>query len=186
MNMYLLVLFIHIVGALGFFITLGLEWNSFHQIRNAATSEQVRAWINISNRIRRLGMISMLTIVIAGVYLMVSAWGAAAWIIVTLGAMLLMIVLINMLTRPRTMAIRRAMTTETGPLSPTLRSLTTDPLLLISNQIRLAIALGIIFLMTAKPGLGGSLLTIGTAIVLGFAFSLPAMLQKSVQEKPAN
>lgn len=117
---------------------------------------------------------------------MVSAWGAAAWIIVTLGAMLLMIVLINILTRPRTMAIGRAMTTEKGPLSTTLRSLTTDPLLLISNQIRFAIALGIIFLMTVKPGLGGSLLTIGTAIVLGFAFSLPAIQQKRVQEKPAN
>ena len=128
----------------------------------------------------------MLTIVIAGVYLMVSAWGGVAWIIVTLGAMLLMIVLINIFTRPRTIAIGRAMTTEKGLLSTTLRSLATDPLLLISNQIRLAVALGIIFLMTVKPSLGGSLLTIGIAIVLGFAFSLPTVRQKRVQEKPAD
>jgi D-alanyl-lipoteichoic acid acyltransferase DltB (MBOAT superfamily) len=114
------------------------------------------------------------------------AWGGAAWIFVTLGAMALMIVLINTLTRPRMMAVGRAMITEKGPVSSILRSLTNDPLLLISNQTRLAITLGIVFLMTIKPGLGGSLLTIATAIVLGLAFSLPTMRQKRAQEKPAD
>jgi hypothetical protein len=48
-----------------------------------------------------------------------------------------------------------------------------DPLLWASIQIRVAIALGIVFLMTVKPGLGGALLTIGVAIVLGLASALP-------------
>lgn len=186
MNTYLFVLFLHIAGALGSFVTLALEWTVLHQIRNAKTSEQVHAWMSISNGTRKLGMTSMLTIVIAGIYLMISAWGGAAWIFVTLGAMVLMIVLINTLTRPRIMAVGRAMTTEKGPVSPKLQSLTNDPLLLISNQTRLAITLGIVLLMTIKPGLGGSLLTIGIAIMLGLAFSLPTMHHRHVQEGPAD
>ncbi len=38
-----------------------------------------------------------------------------------------------------------------------------------------ALLLGIVFLMTVKPGLGGSLLTIGVARILGLGFSLLKM-----------
>jgi hypothetical protein len=186
MNIYSLVLFLHIAGALGFFVTLGLEWTSLRQILSATTSEQVREWMSISSGTRRLGMVSMLTIVIAGAYLMAAAWGSVAWLIVALGAVALLMALLYTLTRPRTAAIGRAMTAEKGPVSPTLRNLVNDPLLWISIQTRVAIALGIVFLMTVKPGSGGSLLTIGIAIVLGLALSLPMMRRERVQERPAD
>ena len=63
--------------------------------------------------------------------------------------------------------IGRAVTAETGPLSPTPLGLLHDPLLWIAIQTCVAIALGIVFLMTVKPALSGSLLTIGIAVVLG-------------------
>lgn len=182
MSIYSFALFLHIAGSLGFFITLGLEWTSLHQIKNAGTSEQVRAWISIFNGTRRFGMASTLTIIVAGIYLMASAWGGAAWIIVTLAAMGLMIVLINTLTRPRTLAIAQVVTAGKGPMSSAVQSLVNDPRLWISIQTRMAISLGIVFLMTVKPGLGGSLLTISMAIVIGLASSLPMIRRKSVKE----
>lgn len=48
-----------------------------------------------------------------------------------------------------------------------------------------AMALGIVFLMTVKPDLGASLLTIGVAIVLGLASALPIPGRERVQEEPA-
>jgi hypothetical protein len=63
---------------------------------------------------------------------------------------------------------------ESRPLSPTFRQQLGDPLLWTSIQTRAAIALGIVFLMTVKPGLGEALLTIGLALVLGLALALPA------------
>jgi hypothetical protein len=45
--------------------------------------------------------------------------------------------------------------------------------------------LGIVFLMTAKPDLGGALLTIGVAIVLGLATSLPMWSRFRVKESAA-
>jgi hypothetical protein len=49
-----------------------------------------------------------------------------------------------------------------------------DQIWVIGNPEKLKIALGIVFLMTVKPGLGEALLTIGLALVLGLALALPA------------
>ncbi len=42
MNHYPLALYLHIVGALGFFVALGLEWTSVHQLRRALSASQIR------------------------------------------------------------------------------------------------------------------------------------------------
>ena len=115
----------------------------------------------------------MLTILASGIYMMATAWGGVAWIIVVLGALVLVIMLSVVLTGRRMAPIGRLIAKEKGLVSPTLRSLVTHPLLWISMQTRLAIALGIVFLMTAKPNLDGSLLAIGIMVVSGLAISLP-------------
>jgi len=43
MDDYAIALFLHIVGAVGFFVALGLEWTGLRQIRSAMTPEQVAA-----------------------------------------------------------------------------------------------------------------------------------------------
>jgi hypothetical protein len=181
MNNYSIAMFLHVVGALGFFVALGLEWTSLRHLRRAMTTDQVREWLRVPAEMGRVGMISMLTLLAAGFYMMAIAWGAVAWIMVTLGAIVVMI-LAMVLTRRRMMAIGRTVSTERGPLSPALSQLLHDPMLTISIQTRVAIALGIVFLMTVKPGLGGSLLTIAVAIVLGLASSLPMPRRAQVQE----
>jgi hypothetical protein len=185
MNYYTISLFVHIVSAMGFFVALGLEWTSLRQIRAAMTSEQLREWMRISNSARRLGIISMLAILASGIYMMATAWGGVAWIIVALGALVLVIILSVAITRRRIAPIGRILAEEKGPLSPTLRSLANHPLLWISMQTRLAIALGIVFLMTAKPDLGGSLLVMGITIVIGLIIYLPMPRRAQAQEGPA-
>jgi len=182
MNYYSIALFLHVVGALGFFVVLGLEWTSLRQIRNATASDQIRGLMRVSNGTRRLGMVSMLTILITGFYMVSIAWGAVAWIIIALGALVLVIVLGIALTGRRMAGIARVLANEKGPVSPDLHALANHPLLWMSIQTRVAIALGIVFLMTVKPGLGGSLLTIAVAIVLGLASSLPMPRRAQVQE----
>ena len=186
MNVYSIALFLHIVGALGFFVALGLEWTGLWQIRSAVRPEPVRAWMGILRSASRVGMTSMLTTVISGFYMMATAWGGVAWIIVTLGALVLVIVLSVALTGPRMVAIGRSLATEKGLVSQTFHILANHPLLWISIQTRVAIALGIVFLKTAKPDLGGSLLTISVAIVLGLASALPVPRRERAQEGSAD
>jgi hypothetical protein len=185
MNTYSIALFLHVVGALGFFVALGLEWTRLRQIRSATTSEQVRASMRFYKSVRRFGMASMLIILVFGFYMAATVWGGPAWITVALGSLVLIILLTIVLTRPQITAIGRALAAEKGPLSPALRQLVNHPLLWISIQTRVTIAVGIVFLMTVKPGLGGSLLTIGVATVLGLVLSLPMPRREQVQEGPA-
>src|SRR6266498_2063296 len=162
MNDYAIALFLHIVGALGLFVALGLEWTSMLLLRRATTTEQARERMRIASSVRGVTGASLATLLVSGLYLTATAWGGVAWIGVALGAMVLMAVLGAALSGPR-MA-------ETGPLARL-----PDPLLWVSIQIRLAVALGIVFLMTFKPNLTGSLLAIALAAVLGLIAALPAV-----------
>ncbi len=185
MSDYAIALFLHIVGALGFAVALGLEWAGLWQIRSANAPDQVRPWMGVLKGTRKVGFASMLTTVLSGLYMMATYWGAVAWLIVVVGALVLVIVLSLVLTGPRMVTIGRDLATEKGLLSPTFYSLANHPLLWISIQTRVAITLGIVFLKVVKPDLAGSLLTIGVAIVLGLASTLAMLRREQVQERSA-
>jgi len=185
MNDYSIALFLHVVGALGFFVALGLEWTSLRHLRRATTIEQVREWMRVPGEMGRVGMIAMLTLLAAGFYMMATVWGGVAWLIVALGALVVLVVLAMALSRPRMAAIGRALTAENGPVSASLHDLLHHPLLWISLQTRVAIALGIVFLMTLKPDLSGSLLAIVIAAILGLASAL-AMLRRERAQAESN
>jgi hypothetical protein len=140
-NNYSITLFLHIVGALGLFVALGMEWTGLSQIQSAMT---------------------------------------------TVGSLVLMIALAQMVSAPRMAAIWQALVTEKGPFSKTFHSLANHPLMWISIQTRVAIALGIVFLKVSKPDLGGSLLTIGVVIILGVTSALPVPRRERAGEGPAD
>jgi hypothetical protein len=173
MSTYAIALFVHIVGALGFGVALGLEWTGLRQLRSAAAPEVVRAWMGILQRTAGIGFVSMLATVVTGGYMMATGWGGVAWLVVTVGSLSLLIGLAAGLTRPRMKAIGRALATGHGPHSPVFQGLVNHPWLWASIQARVAVTLGIILLKIAKPNLGGSLLIVGVALVLGIASARP-------------
>ncbi len=187
MNDYSIALYLHIVSVRGMFVALGVEWLGLSQLRSARDFGPVRVWMGILKRVPKLGLPSMLVAVVSGLYMMWRAWGGTPWLIVSIGALVLVIALSQVLTRPQMMDIGRTLGAQKGPaVSQTFHSLTNRPLLWISIQTRIAIALGIIFLKIAKPDLTGSLLTIGIAIVLGIASTLPVSTQAQAQERSAD
>jgi len=177
MNIYSTALFLHIVGALGLSLALGLEWTGLWQLRGAVHPEEIRAWMGILKNTNRVGFPSMLTAVITGFYMLFVVWGWVPWITVTLGSLVIVIVLSAALTRPRMMAVGRALAAKNGPGTQTFTDLVNHPILWISIQTRLAVVLGIVFLKIVKPDLAGSLLTIGVAIVFGIGSALPISLR---------
>jgi hypothetical protein len=182
MTLYSLALFIHIVGALGLFIGLGLEWASLWYLRRATTAEQAQQWLLVFALLRRLYPAAWAAILLAGIYMTATVWGGVAWIGVAFAAMFLLPILGAAISGRRLAAIGPALTAEQGWLSPALRQQLRDPLLWVSIQVRLAIAVGIVFLMTVKPGLGEALLALGLAVVLGLASALPAWSRVRLQE----
>jgi hypothetical protein len=80
-------------------------------------------------------------------------------------------VLGNAVTGRRLRAIGQALKRERGPLSDALQAAMQDGRLLASLHTRVAVGLGVVFLMTVKPDLVGSLLTLGVAILVGLGAS---------------
>ncbi len=179
-------LFLHIVGGLGLFVSLSLEWTGLAQIRKATLPEQVSSWLSILKNSHKVSVVSMTTLVLTGVWSMVEEWGIVAWIVVALAALVLMIALSVVLTNPRVKFIGQALASEKKPVSQTFRNLAGQPLLWISIQTRAAIALGIVLIMTAKPELILSLLIIGVAIILGLASAIPVLRSMRVHAVPAD
>jgi hypothetical protein len=186
MSNFAIALFVHIVGALGVSVALGLEWIGLSQIRRATVTEEIRAILKVVKSTNKMGFFSMLVTVITGFYMVLTALGWVPWILIVLGALVLAMVLANVLTAPRMVAIGRVLSKETGPVSQTFHNLVNDPILRISIQTRVAIVLGIVFLKIAKPDLGGSVLTIGVAIVLGIASALPMLRLVRANEGSTN
>ena len=170
MNRYAIALFLHIVGALGLFAALGLEWTSLRQLRRATTVAQARAWFDVLGLVRRIGPASLATILLPGFYLMATAWSWTGWIVVALAGM----------------GLLAALGALNGvPLAAPVRERLQHPRFVASIQTRVALVLGIVFLMTVKPDLGGALLTIGVAVVLGLVASVPAWRRERARRVPA-
>jgi hypothetical protein len=171
-NDYSNLLFLHIVGALGMFVALGLEWTGLSQLRRARSVETAAAWMGVLKNVRRFGLASMLATIVSGMYMATKYWDREPWIMVTMVALVLIIALAQTLTAPRMRAVGMALMAGRGTFPGGLPGLARHPLLSLSIHTRVAIALGIVFLKTDKPDLAGSLLTIAIAIALGVASSL--------------
>jgi hypothetical protein len=185
MNGYVIALVIHIVGALGFFVALGLEWSSLYQARQAGTVEQLTTWLRVARCSYRVGMPAMIVLLISGIYMMRTVWGHVAWIVLSFGVLVFIVVLVLLLIRPRLAAIERALTAAAGNLSPSIMRLVQHPQLWITLQLRFALALGIVVLMTVKPDVSGALITLGVAGLVGLVAALPMIGRRGTQQTSA-
>lgn len=90
MNLYSLALFAHVLGVLGLFIGMGLQWTITLRLRRARTLAQMREWSSLIAGVGKLGPASGALLLVAGIYMMVVSWGLTPWIAVSLAGVLLM------------------------------------------------------------------------------------------------
>lgn len=168
MTGYSVALFLHVVGVLGLFIGLGIEWMGLRQLRRATTVEAVHQWMGAFFSLRWLYPVSALLLLGAGLYMIWRLKQWPPWAVLGLVVMLFMAALGALLTGRRMAQIGRA--DEQGAL---LAERLHHPFLLISLRVRALMALGVVYLMTVKPGALASALIILAAAALGALSSLP-------------
>lgn len=174
MSVYSIVVFLHIVGAVGLFIAIGLEWVGLLRLRQAATVEAAREWIAVSGRLGPVFGVSTVLILLAGLYLVITNWGwGIGWVEVALLGTIVFAVLGSAFNGPRGARLDRALSGQRGPISPDLRRQLNDPVLWTSVTTMATGAIGIVFLMATKPGFPGSIVTMIVAIAIGGVASLP-------------
>ncbi|HEX5546218.1 MAG TPA: hypothetical protein VFX24_02350 [Ktedonobacterales bacterium] len=170
MSLYALALFAHLVGVFSLFIGMGLQWVVIIGFRKAQAMAQMRLWSGLLRPVAMLGPLSAVLILLAGGYMMFTAWGIGTpWIVVSIGAMLLMAALgMGITVRKLRIVQRTAMGYGlSDEISPELRHHIYNPMLWISAHLASGIALSIVFLMTTKPGWLASLLVMAVAMAMG-------------------
>ena len=174
MSLYPIVLFLHVSGAIGYFVSIGTWLFGLVSLRRAQRVEQVRALVHLVGLSGPLFGISVLLILAAGLYMAFTAWSLqTGWIAVALVSLVLMAPLGTALIEPRRRAIERlAREVPDGPLPQSLEQRIYDPVLSTALQTIAALLFGIVFLMTNKPALAGSLIVIVVALALGLASGL--------------
>jgi ABC-type bacteriocin/lantibiotic exporter with double-glycine peptidase domain len=174
MSIYNIALFLHVSGAIGYFVGMGTWLFGFAAMRRAQRVEQVRALTNLTGRLGPLFGISVLLILVTGLYMAITAWAfSTGWIPVALVSLILIAPLGTALMEPRRRAIARlAQEASDGPLPQELEQRIHDPILGTALQTVTILLLGIVFLMTNKPELTLSLIVMAVALVLGLASGL--------------
>jgi hypothetical protein len=144
MSLYSIALFLHIVGALVLFALLAIEGFSLRQGATAARLNRV------------LGPISAVLILVPGLYMTATSWGWRGWILVSLATYLIIAVL-GAFTGIRMMRGRLDHRAAT-----------------VSWLARVGMALGVVFIMTVKPGVAGAVAAVAIGALVGGALSLAA------------
>ena len=174
MNLYTLALFLHVSGAIGAFVCLGIWLFGLSALRRVRRVEQVRALAWLILLVDPLMVASVLLIGLAGFPMALSAWGLqTSWIIVAFASFVLMAPLGPFVLSARMRAIRKlAGEVSDGVLPDALFKRTHDPILPVTASTVLSMLLGIVFLMTTKPSLLTSMLVMGLALLPGLIASL--------------
>jgi hypothetical protein len=174
MSTYVIVLYLHICGALGYFISAGTRSLDMVILRRAQRVEQVRIIMTLDNWLGPVFGISLLILVTTGLYMAAVAWGPyTAWIDVALVSVILMAPAGTLLMEPGRRAIAKlADKLPDGPIPPALSRRIYNPILQASARALPLLLLGIVFLMTTKPSLGGSIIVMVIALALGLVVGI--------------
>jgi hypothetical protein len=177
MTTYAVALFVHLLGAIGAFIGVGVWLFAALALRRAQQVGQIRALTGLIQPSGNLAVASILLLGGAGLYMALTTWGASAtWIIVATGSFLLLAPFGAFVIEPRLRALAKAATVAPdGPLPAALATRAQDPLVGIGLTTYIGVLLGIVFLMAVKPPLADSLLAMGVATALGVLSGLPLL-----------
>jgi hypothetical protein len=170
MTLYPMILFCHLAATLVVAAALSIEAISLSRLRQSTTRDEVRVWSDLVPRFSLIMISSLAVLLLSGAYMteQTAAW-TLGWPRIAVLALVL-IAPFGAVTGKRMRAIRRDSVKETviwGEMSRRVRA----PFLKTSLCVRGALFLGIVFLMTMRPGVGESLAVLGVSLLLGFALA---------------
>jgi hypothetical protein len=164
--------FVHVVGALGLAAAFGVEAVGLVGLRRATDADEALLWLRSRRWVLLIGPASIGLVLVTGIYLSVVEWGPDAWILVSLASLVALAGIGGVLTGIPRARVTPAVERASGPLSEELRRGLQTPVLTVSIMTRIAITVGIVFLMVLKPALVSSILTIVLAVGIGVAAGL--------------
>ena len=177
MSWYVIALFLHVSGAIGIWVSLGIWLLGLATLRRARRVEQVRAVAWLIVVATPLMLLSLLLLGVAGFYMALTVWGLqTGWIAVSLASMLVIAPIGAFVLDPRMHAILdEARQVADGLLPDALAARVRNPLLPIGAHTMATVLVGVVFMMTTKPVLLTALVVAGVAFALGPVSTVPGL-----------
>lgn len=174
MDTYHVVLYLHL---LALFIGIGagsVLLTCLFQLRAAPTVEQAVPWGIVSGKVARLFPVAILGLFATGAYMTSKFWTwNTGWIDVAIAGLVVLGLQGGGIAEHTAKKLQAAMRANgPGPLGPEARRLTLHPGLWVVELSNLGIVLAIVWNMTEKPGLGGSIAAVLVGYAVGAALAL--------------
>jgi hypothetical protein len=188
LNTYHYVLYVHL---LSLFVGIGagsVLLACLLQLRTARTLEQAVPWGMLAGQAGKLFPVAIVGLFGTGAYLTSEAtfpWSwSTRWIDVGIAALVVLTIQGGVIAERTAHKLQVAMQANgPGPLGPEARRMALRPGLWVVEFSNLGLVFGVVWNMTEKPGLGGSL----AAVLVGYAVGagLALLVTRSSQEEPA-
>ena len=164
MSAYGVALFIHVLSAISFFTALALLQRGGVLLRRAETVEQVRSWLGVVESTKRMFPMAALFLFATGLFMTAQVWTfTTPWVLVGIVTLVALMGLGSGIVGRGVGRIgAAAAASEEGPVPDQLKRLVAEPNQWMVLSANSAAAVGLVWLMTNKPGWVASI-----AIVVG-------------------
>ncbi len=167
MTVYSLVLFIHVVSAIGLFIAFALEGFVSLRIGWSQSADEMRFFLGAIERLKWIAIPSFAGILLGGFYLAYPyPYESTFWIPAALVATLAIMAIGGLVTGRKRIQLTRALGKGEAAFDA-LAARAKDKSLAVSYGLRVGLALAIVFLMTTQPGVWPSVIALVAGLVAG-------------------
>jgi hypothetical protein len=168
-------LFIHLLGVVTLFIAIGIVQRGGARVRGSSTVPEIRLWLGLVRSTRAMFPSAFVFILGSGLYMTEQTWTfSTPWIVVAIVSILVMGILGGGVVG-RGLAVMGRAATSTEEMSPDLTSLVTRPTTWVTAAVLNGMAIGLLWLMVAKPGTAQSIAVVSTLGAAGGIIGLVAV-----------
>jgi hypothetical protein len=165
MNLNAVLVFCHILGAIGLFVVLAFERLALFKLQRATSRAQASEWIGVWALLPRLRLPAVLLILIPAVYWTFTAWRHVPWVYISLVAVLAVSLAGKFMSTRAFERLHQAIRADRFPSHESLPGALWSTLW-GSLQIRTGLVVGILVIMVVKPGAIQSASVLAVAVLL--------------------
>jgi len=184
---YHVVLYIHLLSLLIGFSAGVIETVCLFRLRAAETLAAAAPWGQLAGEIEKAFPVAILGLFGTGAYMTSDVWTwSTSWIVLPIVGLVVLSLQGPLVAGRRGHAVKAAlMANGPGPLGPDARRMTRDRALWAAGMTNEMLVLGIVWVMTEKPGWGGAIAALAVAYAVGLALTTVFTRAPAFEAAPA-
>lgn len=187
MDTYHVVLYIHLLSLLVGFSAGVIETVCLFRLRAAETLEAAAPWGQLAGEVEKAFPVAILGLFGTGAYMTTDVWTwSTSWIVLPIIGLTVLSLQGPLVAGRRGHAVKAALIANgPGPLAPEARRMTRDRALWTAGMTNEFLVLGVVWVMTEKPGWGGGIAALVVAYAVGLVLAARLTREPAVESAAA-